>query len=76
MSYKICERLDEILKKDKINYPQELCDILKEEIKPIILNYIDLDDDIRVRYKEENGKNIFWIELSANRIKTFGYIAK
>lgn len=74
MDYKISKRMDYILNEDKICDPQTVCQILKEELKPIINNYISLKNDIVVRFKKENNKNIFFIELDAERIKPFGYI--
>lgn len=74
MDYKIAKRLEYILNNDKISDPQSICEILKDEIKPIIENYLTLQNDIVVRFKKVNNKNIFFIELEANRIKPFGYI--
>ncbi len=74
MNYKIANRLNNILENDKISDPQHICEVLKDEIKPLIKSYIDLESDIKVRFKKENNKNIFWIEFSADRIKPFGYI--
>jgi septum formation topological specificity factor MinE len=74
MNYKIVDRINNVLDKDKMNDPQILCDILKDEIEPIVKNYISLNNEIKVRYKKENEKNIFWIEVDADRIKPFGYL--
>lgn len=74
MLYKIQDRMDYILEKDKICDPQRICDLLQDEIKPIIENYMTIEKDIKVRYKKENNKNIFYIEIEARRIKPFGYI--
>ncbi len=75
MNYKIAKRLENILSQDKIGDPQHVCEVLKEEIKPLIESYIELDSDIRVRFKKEGDKNIFWIEFLAERVKPFGYIS-
>ncbi len=74
MDYKISERMEYILDKDKLTDPQQICDILKNEIEPIVTNYVSLKDDIKVRFKKENNKNVFWVEIVAERIKPFGYI--
>ena len=74
MDYKIAKRLDTILTNDKISDPQHICEVIKEEIKPLIESYINLESDIKVRFKKDKNKNIFWIEFSADRIKPFGYI--
>lgn len=74
MDYKIAKRLDNILTNDKISDPQHICEVIKEEIKPLIESYINLESDIKVRFKKDKNKNVFWIEFSADRIKPFGYI--
>ena len=74
MDYKITDRLKTILANDKMADPQHICQVLKEELKPLIESYIMLDSDIKVRFKKDNQKNIFFIEFSADRIKPFGYI--
>ncbi len=74
MDYQISKRMDYILNQDKMCDPQRVCDILKEELKTVIENYIAIDGDFVVRFKKENNKNIFFIEISAERIKPFGYI--
>ncbi len=74
MIKRVNNRIENILEQDKLFSPQAICDVLKEEIKPIVENYINLHDDIKVRFKKENNKNIFFIEIDANRTKPFGYI--
>ena len=67
-------RIEFMLEKDKIVNPQFVCQVLKDELKPIISNYLSLNGDIQVRFKKENNKNIFFIEIDADRVKPFGYI--
>lgn len=74
MRYQIEDRIDYILDNDKFFDPQQICEILKDEVKPIIQNYLSLEEDIKVRFKKGNASNIFWIEIPAKRIKPFGYI--
>ncbi len=74
MDYRIANRINYILDKDKMSSPQEVCKVIQDEIKPIIENYISLQNDIKVRFKKENNKNIFFVEIEAERIKPFGYI--
>ena len=74
MLYKIQDRMEYVLEKDKIIDPQRICDLLQEEIKPLIENYINLQGDVKVRFKKENNRNIFFVEIEAKRIKPFGYI--
>ena len=74
MNYKIQNRLENILTCDKIGDTQSICEVIKDEIKPIIENYLTLQKDISVRFKKENNKNIFFIEIQAERTRPFGYI--
>lgn len=74
MEYKISTRINRMLDNDKMCDPQRVCEILKEELKSVIDNYLVLQKDITVRFKKENNKNVFFIELDAQRIKPFGYI--
>lgn len=74
MKYQIEDRMDYILDNDKFFDPQQICEILKDEVKPIIQNYLSLEEDIKVRFKKDNAGNLFWIEIPAKRIKPFGYI--
>lgn len=74
INYKISERLNNMLESDKISDPQHMCEILKVELKPLIKSYIELQDDIKVRFKKVQDKNIFFIEFEAERIKPVGYI--
>ena len=74
MDYTISNRMEFILNKDKMFDPQRVCELLKEELKPVIANYISLRGEPIVRYRKEENRNIFFIELDAERIKPFGYI--
>lgn len=74
MRYQIASRIEEMLAVDKFCDPQHLCDVLQEEIQPIAENYLALNGDIRVRYRKEGDRNIFFIEIVAGRIKPFGYL--
>ena len=74
MDYSISNRVEFILNKDKIFDPQRVCDLLKEELKPLISNYLSLRSEPIVRFRKEDNRNIFFIELDAERIKPFGYI--
>lgn len=74
MDYSISNRMEFILNKDKMCDPQRVCELLKEELKPVIANYILLKGEPVVRFRKEENRNIFFIELDAERIKPFGYI--
>ena len=76
MEYKIAHRIQSVLNSDKISDPQTLCQVLRDEIKPIVENYLSLSKDFKVRFKKEEERNIFFIELEADRVKPFGYIPR
>ncbi|MBO5394542.1 MAG: hypothetical protein J6A28_01385 [Clostridia bacterium] len=73
MNYQITNRLHDMLESDKIGNPQRVCKVLEEELSPIIESYIQLEKDVKVRFKKEKNKNIFFIEFEAQRINSFGY---
>lgn len=72
--YKIQDRMTYMLSEDKISDPLRVCQLLEEEIRPIIENYLCVKGDIKVRFRKESTQNIFFIEINAERIKPFGYI--
>ena len=74
MRYQIASRIEEVLNEDKFCDPQHLCEVLQEEIQPIAKNYLSLNGDVIVRYRKEGEKNVFFIEMNADRIKPFGYV--
>ena len=74
MNYNISSRMTSVLEGDKMFDPQRICQILEKELLPIIENFLALEEGIKVRYRKQNFKNIFFIEFSAERIKPIGYI--
>lgn len=74
MHYQISDRIQNMMDCDKIINPQWVCHVLEEELKHIIENYLVVSKDMKVRFKKEGSKNIFFIEFEASRIKPFGYI--
>lgn len=76
MDYQISQRAFRMLEKDRLGNPQAVCKVLEEEIRPIVENYISLSKEFVVRFKKEGVKNLFFIEIQAERIKPFGYISK
>lgn len=80
MNYQIGEasinRLSTLLRKDKCENPQYVCEILKGELEPIIANYISLSSPINVRFRKFGEKLLFSVEIDAERIRPFGYIPK
>lgn len=74
MKYQIVNRLEYILDQEKMFDPQRICQILEKELSPIIRNYLEIENQIKVRYKKNNNKNMFFVEFIADRIKPVGYI--
>lgn len=69
-------RLSSLLRKDKCDNPQFVCEVLRGELEPIIANYISLSSPVVVRFRKFNEKLLFSVEIDADRIKPFGYIPK
>lgn len=80
MNYEISEpsinRLSTLLRKDKCDNPQYVCEVLKGELEPIIQNYISLSSPVNVRFRKFGEKLLFSVEIDAERIRPFGYIPK
>lgn len=74
MKHQIANRLEYILDQEKMFAPQRICQILEKELSPIIRNYLEIENQIKVRYKKNDNKNIFFVEFVADRIKPVGYI--
>ena len=77
MNYQIMEqRLSSVLERDKMSDPQNMCEILKGELSPIISNYMELEHKIDVRFQKVGAKLLFQIDIEAERIRPFGYLPK
>ena len=72
--FQVASRIEELIKNDNIFNPQGVCRILEKEIQKLIENYLVLKKEIIVRFKKENGNNIFFVEFFADKIKTVGYL--
>lgn len=70
------DRLSALLRKDKCENPQYICEVLKGELEPIIANYITLSSPVSVRCRRFGEKLLFSVEIDAQRIKSFGFIPK
>lgn len=70
----VASRIEEIVKNDNISNPQGVCRVLEKEIQKLVENYLVLNNEIVVRFRKENCKNIFFIEFQANKIKSVGYL--
>lgn len=77
MQFQIMEqRLNSVLERDKCYNPEQVCEILKGELSPLIRNYIELNSEVFVRYKKSGDKLTFQVEIDALRVRPFGYIPR
>ena len=53
--------------------PQAVCKLLKNEIKPIVENYLTLQNDLIVRFKKENNKYYSHICKKHGDLMKFNY---
>lgn len=67
-------RIEDVLVRDKFENIALIARMLEKEITPIVKNYLNLEDDVVVRYRKSGDKFIFNIEVKAERIKPFGMI--
>lgn len=67
-------RIEDVLVRDKFENIALIARMLEMEITPIVKNYLNLEDDVVVRYRKSGDKFIFDIEVKAERIKPFGMI--
>ena len=67
-------RLDEILVNDKFENIAKIASLLEKEVTKVAKNYLIFRDDAVVRYRKEGDKFIFNVELTVERVKTFGKI--
>lgn len=65
-------RLNEILVRDKFVDLENTAHLLEDEIMPIAKNYLQLSDQVVVRYRKEGDEFVFNIEIRAERIKPYG----
>ena len=70
------DRLMSMVGRDNSSSPENIRLILQSEIRKVVKDYIELSDEIRVRYKYFEEEIVFMIEMRANRIKPFGYMPK
>lgn len=68
------DRLMSILCKDNTASPERVRVVLTSEIQRVVKDYLELKEEIKVRFKLVDEEIIFMIEMRANRIKPFGYI--
>ena len=67
-------RIEDVLVRDKFENIALIARMLEKEITPIVKNYLNLEDDVVVRYRKSGDKFVLDIEVKAERIKPFGMI--
>lgn len=72
----IDDRLSAMLCKDNVNSPERTRLILSREIQQVVRDYLELKDEIKVRFKLVDEEIIFMVEMRADRIKSFGYVPR
>ena len=70
------DRISRMLSRDNVNSPENVRMILGSEIKKVVRDYLELKDEIKVRFKLLDEEIIFMVEMRADRIKPFGYMPK
>ena len=70
------DRLVAMLSKDNVNSPERTRLILAKEIQRVVKDYLELKDEIKVRFKLVDEEIVFMVEMRAGRIKQFGYLPR
>lgn len=70
------DRLVTMLNRDNSNSPERTRLILTSEVQRVVRDYLELKEEIKVRFKLVDEEIVFMIEMRANRIKPFGYMPK
>ena len=70
------DRLLTMLSRDNSTSPEKTRLILTSEVQRVVRDYLELKEEIKVRFKLIDEEIIFMIEMRANRIKPFGYMPK
>ncbi len=70
------DRLITMLNRDNVNSPERTRVVLSSEIRRVVKDYLELKEDIKVRFKLVDEEIIFMIEMRASRIKPFGYMPR
>ena len=77
MRYEIMQqRLQSVLHQDKYGNAEQVCEILRGELSPIIQSYIELNSKVSVRAHKEGERLVFSVEFDAARIRNYGYLPK
>ena len=70
------DRLFSMLSDDNINSPERTRIVLTSEVQRVVKDYLELTEEIKVRFKMIDEEIVFMIEMHASRIKPFGYLPK
>lgn len=70
------DRLVSILNKDNVNSPERTRLVLSSEIQRVVKDYLELTEEVKVRFKLVDEEIIFMVEMRADRIKPFGYLPR
>lgn len=70
------DRVLTMLARDNMNSPEHTRVVLSSEIQRVVKDYLELKDDIKVRFKLIDEEIVFMIEMRASRIKPFGYLPR
>jgi len=70
------DRLLTMLNRDNTNSPEHTRLLLSSEIQRVVKDYLELTDDVKVRFKLVDEEIIFMIEMRASKIRPFGYMPR
>ena len=71
MKYRIGEsrRMFSVLANDSYKNPEKIINLLSEEFKIVAEQYLNLDGDIKVRYKISDNGLLFFVEMPAKSVR-------
>ena len=70
------ERLMTMLSRDNSTSPERIRLMLSSEIQRVVRDYLELKDEVRVRFKQVDEEIIFIVEMRASRLRPFVYMPK
>ena len=69
-------RIKNLIECDRLNAGDDFDELLKSDLKKLLLDYFDFDNIPNVSIQKEGDVFVVEIKLTALRIKTFGVIPK
>ncbi len=71
MKYRIGEsrRMFSVLANDSYKNPEKIINLLSAEFKIVAEQYLNLDGDIKVRYKISDNGLLFFVEMPAKSVR-------